>query len=245
MECVSIPESFFGSFCSQPTLPARPERACTLWRAARRKTSVAKLVRTVPSCRQSKLSISKRTGSSDKCLEATQLKTVRTVIVVLRVDPIAVEVQEVGIGARNRRRPAVPVVADVTQSTETAGTHSVAVAREPTITSSQTNVRAAAWLLGRREREKGEFRFPPVFFGNAGRKARTSDRPADEPRTSLRVRQNNYAPNCLSQTGRTHSGLLNLSVRSATRHVKSPGRHSGRKHPVRIHIRKRTSPPAS
>ncbi len=120
--------------------------------------------RTVPSCRQSKLSISKRTGCSDKCLEATQLKTVRTVIVVLRVDPIVVEVQEVGIGARNRRRPAVPVVADVTQSTETAGTHSVAVAREPTITSSQTNVRAAAWLLGRREREKGEFRFPPVFF---------------------------------------------------------------------------------
>ncbi len=44
--------------------------------------------------------------------EATQLKTVRTATAVLRVDPIVAEVQEVGTGARNRRRPAVPVVAD-------------------------------------------------------------------------------------------------------------------------------------
>ena len=45
-------------------------------------------------------------------LEATQLKTVRTVMAVLRADPIVVEVQEVGIGARNRRRPNVPAGAD-------------------------------------------------------------------------------------------------------------------------------------
>ncbi len=163
-----LAESLLGTFSSEPSSVPRAERACTLCRGSARKPKVKG---TVPSCRQSKLSISKRTGCSDKCLEATQLKTVRTVIVVLRVDPIVVEVQEVGIGARNRRRPAVPVVADVTQATETAGTHSVAVAREPTITSSQTNVRAAAWLLGRREREKGEFRFPPVFFRKRGTKS--------------------------------------------------------------------------
>ena len=62
-------------------------------------------------------------------LEATQRKTERTAIAALRVDPIVVEVQEVGIGARNRRRPDVPAVADATQSTETAEISAVAVAR--------------------------------------------------------------------------------------------------------------------
>ncbi len=50
-------------------------------------------------------------------LEATQRKTVRTAIVVLRADPTVAEAQEVGIGARNRRRPAVPVAADAPQHT--------------------------------------------------------------------------------------------------------------------------------
>ncbi len=62
-------------------------------------------------------------------LEATQRKTVRTAVESLRDDPGAVEVQVVGIAARSGRRPAVPVAADDTQATETAGTHSVAVAR--------------------------------------------------------------------------------------------------------------------
>ncbi len=41
----------------------------------------------------------------------------RTVIAVLRVDPIEAEVQEADIGAGHRRRPTVPVVADVTYLT--------------------------------------------------------------------------------------------------------------------------------
>ncbi len=50
-------EVFFGSFCSQPTLPAR---AMQTWfancRAARRKTSGAKLKRTVPSSTMNQVS---------------------------------------------------------------------------------------------------------------------------------------------------------------------------------------------
>ena len=58
-------------------------------------------------------------SSSSLFLEATQRKTVRTVIAVLRADPIEVEAQEVGVATprRNRRRPAVPVAADVPQHT--------------------------------------------------------------------------------------------------------------------------------
>ena len=50
-------------------------------------------------------------------LEATQLKTERTAIVVLRVDPSVAEVQVVGIATprRNRRRPDAPGVADAPQ----------------------------------------------------------------------------------------------------------------------------------
>ena len=50
-------------------------------------------------------------------LEATQLKTVRTVAAVLRIEPAVAEAQVVGIGTRNRRRPAVPVAADAIQRT--------------------------------------------------------------------------------------------------------------------------------
>ena len=59
----------------------------------------------------------KKTERPDKCLEATHLTTVRTVVAVLRGNPTVVEVQVVGIGAARRRRPAVPVLADVVQRT--------------------------------------------------------------------------------------------------------------------------------
>ncbi len=42
------------------------------------------------------------------------------VVTVLRIDPIEVEVQAVGIGPRNGRCPTVPVVTDVRQHTGTA-----------------------------------------------------------------------------------------------------------------------------
>ncbi len=52
-------------------------------------------------------------------LEATQLKTVRTAVEMLRDDPDVVEVQVVGTATprRNRRRPDVPGVADAVQQT--------------------------------------------------------------------------------------------------------------------------------
>ena len=62
-------------------------------------------------------------------LEATQLKTVRTVAVVLRADPYEAEAQAVGIASRRERRPAEPVVADVPQSTVAPSTKGVAEAR--------------------------------------------------------------------------------------------------------------------
>ena len=48
-------------------------------------------------------------------LEATQLKTVRTVIVALRTEPVGVEAQAVGIDTRNGRRTNIPAMADVIQ----------------------------------------------------------------------------------------------------------------------------------
>ena len=62
-------------------------------------------------------------------LEATQLKTVRTATVVLRVDSAAVEVQAAGIVPRRERRPAEPVVADAKQCTVALGASGVAEAR--------------------------------------------------------------------------------------------------------------------
>jgi hypothetical protein len=62
-------------------------------------------------------------------LEATQLKTVRTVTAVLRADPYEAEAQAVGIASRRERRPAEPVVADVPQSTVSPSTKGVAEAR--------------------------------------------------------------------------------------------------------------------
>ena len=62
-------------------------------------------------------------------LEATQLKTEPTAIAALRTEPGGAEVQVVGIGTRNGRRPTEPGVADVTQSTETPIAKSVAIAR--------------------------------------------------------------------------------------------------------------------
>ena len=52
-------------------------------------------------------------------LEATQLKTERTIIEVVKADVAAVETQEKSIGtlARNGRRPPKPVSADVIQLT--------------------------------------------------------------------------------------------------------------------------------
>ena len=50
-------------------------------------------------------------------LEATQLKTVRTVTVALRADPSVAEAQVVGIAARSGRRPTEPVDADAIQRT--------------------------------------------------------------------------------------------------------------------------------
>ena len=64
-------------------------------------------------------------------LEATQLKTVPTAIVVLRIEPSGVEVQDVGIvtSLRNRRRPATPAAADVIQRTVSVEISGVAEAR--------------------------------------------------------------------------------------------------------------------
>ncbi len=62
-------------------------------------------------------------------LEATQRKTVRTVVAILRSEPGGVEVQEADNGAGHRRRPTVPVVADVTQCPKAFIVSCVAVAR--------------------------------------------------------------------------------------------------------------------
>ncbi len=64
-------------------------------------------------------------------LEATQRKTVPTVMAVLRKEPAGVEVQEVGIGTFrwNCRRPAVAAVADITQCSIPVVMSGVAVAR--------------------------------------------------------------------------------------------------------------------
>ena len=67
--------------------------------------------------------------ASSLFLEATQLKTVRTVTAVLRADPYEAEAQAVGIASRRERRPAEPVVADVPQSTVSPSTKGVAEAR--------------------------------------------------------------------------------------------------------------------
>ena len=58
-----------------------------------------------------------RVPSGTRFLEATQLKTERTVAAVLRIEPAVAEAQVVGIGTRNRRRPAVPSTADGIQCT--------------------------------------------------------------------------------------------------------------------------------
>ena len=50
-------------------------------------------------------------------LEATQLKTVRMVTTVLRVDSAEMKVQAVGNASRGERRPAEPIATDVTQRT--------------------------------------------------------------------------------------------------------------------------------
>lgn len=47
--------------------------------------------------------------------EATQLKTVPTVVAVIRADSSKMEIQAVGIGIREGRRPAESAGADVTQ----------------------------------------------------------------------------------------------------------------------------------
>ncbi len=57
----------------------------------------------------------KRTGWSDKCLEAPHLKAVCTVRRVAGIEVRRVEVQVQAADAVDRRRPAIPVVADVPQ----------------------------------------------------------------------------------------------------------------------------------
>ena len=52
-------------------------------------------------------------------LEATQRKTERTAVAILRFEPGGAEVQEADIGAGHRRRPTVPAVADVIQLART------------------------------------------------------------------------------------------------------------------------------
>ena len=68
-------------------------------------------------------------GSAERHLEATQRKTVRTVVAVLRSEPAVAEAQVVGIGTRNGRRPTVPVGADVTHCPKTFIIPRIAVAR--------------------------------------------------------------------------------------------------------------------
>ncbi len=62
-------------------------------------------------------------------LEATQLKTVRTAIAVMRVDANGIELQAVGIGLPKGRRPAEPGVTDGPQSPKTFIIPRIAVAR--------------------------------------------------------------------------------------------------------------------
>ncbi len=62
-------------------------------------------------------------------LEATQRKTARTTVAVIRTDPVATEVQEAGIGIGLGRRPAEPVGADAPQLTVSVIVPGVAEAR--------------------------------------------------------------------------------------------------------------------
>jgi hypothetical protein len=63
-------------------------------------------------------------------LEATQLKTERTVIAVLRADPTEAEVQEVGSDACYCRRPAVSAGADGIQFSRTVFSRSIPAVAE-------------------------------------------------------------------------------------------------------------------
>ena len=76
--------------------------------------------------------LARRPGwSAQRHLEATQWKTVRTVTVTLRAHSVVAEVQEAGTATprKNRRRPAVPVVANEPQRTTCLVVAAVAVAR--------------------------------------------------------------------------------------------------------------------
>ncbi len=84
-------------------------------------------------------------------LEATQRKTARTTVAVIRTDPVATEVQEAGIGIGLGRRPTEPVDADAIQRTVV----SVAVARgrcrvTPAMNHQQRNSASGAVPLGAR-----------------------------------------------------------------------------------------------
>ena len=111
-------------------------------------------------------------------MEATQLKAVRTVIVVIRVDPAVIEVQEVGIGTRNRRRPTVPVAADVIQRTGAV----VAVARRKKITPEA--LRASSRLLVRRQERFG---LSLLLLPNFREESRSIRPPPDHGSTLVRV----------------------------------------------------------
>ena len=95
---------------------ARPE---TTGRHSGKKRTVhfqsVKITSTSPPAREGEKEKKGTERLSDKCLEATQLKTVRTVVAILRFEPGGVEVQEADIGAGHRRRPTVPAVADAPQ----------------------------------------------------------------------------------------------------------------------------------
>ncbi len=88
-------------------------------------------------------------------LEATQLKTVRTVVAILRSEPGGAEVQAADTGAGHRRRPTAPVVADVTQCPKAFIVSCVAVARG----------RGRSACEGRFFLSQGFFL--PIFGGNA------------------------------------------------------------------------------
>jgi hypothetical protein len=78
---------------SQKTPYSLRTSLCSLRKKEKRKTSFQNNV-SPPSKRE------KGTARlSDKCLEATQLKTVRTVRRGLRIDPAGVEIQVAGMGA--------------------------------------------------------------------------------------------------------------------------------------------------
>ena len=103
-------------------------------------------------------------------LEATQLKTVRTVIVALRTEPVGVEAQAVGIDTRNGRRTNIPAVADVIQLARTAfGFFTSAAVAE-------ARGRAASLFL-----EAAQLKTAPTgrFAGHSGEKAVAEAQEAD------------------------------------------------------------------